>query len=55
MDAENNPFKEGTKIHRVFVTLQDQKWHCGKHELPGTQPAKAIQIIRHHGFEVEKK
>jgi hypothetical protein len=52
---EDNPFNEGTKIHRVFTILLDQGWHCGKHELPGTQPAKAIQIIRQHGFDVENK
>ena len=21
-------FKEGTKIHRVYLVLQDQAWHC---------------------------
>ncbi|ABU58027.1 hypothetical protein [Roseiflexus castenholzii] len=55
MNEKDNPFKEGTKIHIMFATLSDQQWHCGKHELPGTQPAKAIQIIRHHGFEIENK
>ena len=49
------PFNEGTKLAKVFTTLSDGEWHCGKHELPGTQPAKAIQIIRQHGFEIEKK
>ena len=49
--TEDYPFKEGTKIHRIFTILLDQEWHCGKHELPGTQPAKAIQIIRQHGFD----
>ena len=44
MTSEDSPFKEGTKIYRIFTTLLDQKWHCGKHKLPGTQPAKAIQI-----------
>ena len=53
MTSEDSPFKEGTKIYRIFTTLLDQEWHCGKHELPGTQPAKAIQIIRQHGFHVE--
>ena len=52
---DNLPFKEGTKLYRVFIILSDQQWHCGKHELPGTQPAKAIQIIRQNGFEVENK
>ena len=48
-------FNEGTKLERVRQILSDLQWHCGKHELPGTQPAKAIQTIRHHGFDVEKK
>lgn len=49
------PFKEGTKIFQVFQTLSDGVWHCGKHELPGTQPAKAIQIIRQNGYGIENK
>ncbi|MCY7390517.1 MAG: hypothetical protein LH647_03155, partial [Leptolyngbyaceae cyanobacterium CAN_BIN12] len=52
---EELPFNEGTKIHRVFMLLADGGWHCGKHDLPGTQPAKAIQIIRQNGYEVENK
>jgi hypothetical protein len=48
-------FNEGTKLAKVFTTLSDGKWHCGKHELPGTQPAKAIQIIRQHGFTIENQ
>ena len=51
----NLPFNEGTKIYQVFQTLMDCTWHCGKHELPGTQPAKAIQIIRQHGYEIENR
>jgi hypothetical protein len=50
-----HPFKEGTKLAKAFTILSDGKWHCGKHELPGTQPAKAIQIIRQHGFEIINK
>lgn len=50
-----HPFNEGTKLAQVFTTLSDGKWHCGKHELPGTQPAKAIQIIRQHGFTIENQ
>jgi len=50
-----HPFKEGTKLAKVFTILSDGEWHCGKHELPGTQPAKAIQIIRQHGFKIENK
>lgn len=49
------PFNQGTKVYQVFQTLMDCNWHCGKHELPGTQPAKAIQIIRQHGYEIENK
>lgn len=50
-----HPFTEGTKLAKVFSILSDSGWHCGRHELPGTQPAKAIQIIRQHGFEIENK
>ncbi len=49
------PFNDGTKLAQVFTILADGEWHCGKHELPGTQPAKAIQIIRQHGFSIENK
>lgn len=49
------PFNKGTKIHRIFMLLADGEWHCGKHELPGTQPAKAIQIIRQNGYQIENK
>ena len=50
-----HPFSEGTKLAQIFTILSDGEWHCGKHELPGTQPAKAIQIIRQHGFQIENK
>lgn len=50
-----HPFNEGTKLAKIFMILCDGDWHCGKHELPGTQPAKAIQIIRQHGFQIENK
>jgi len=49
------PFKKETKLYQTFVILSDLKWHCAKHELPGTQPAKAIQIIRQNGFKIENK
>jgi hypothetical protein len=49
------PFNQGTQIYRIFQLLSDGDWHCGKHELPGTQPAKAIQIIRQNGYEIENK
>jgi len=48
-----HPFNEGTRLAEIFTILSDGKWHCGKHKLPGTQPAKAIQIIRQHGFKIE--
>ncbi len=47
-----HPFNEGTKLAQIFTILSDGEWHCGKHELPGTQPAKAIQIIRQNGFNI---
>ncbi|MBU2595369.1 hypothetical protein KJ713_00875 [Patescibacteria group bacterium] len=50
-----HPFNEGTKLAKIFTILSDTEWHCGKHELPGTQPAKAIQIIRQHGFQIENQ
>ncbi len=46
------PFNEGTHLYKTFEILSDLKWHCGKHELPGTQPAKLIQNIRQKGYEV---
>ena len=49
------PFREGTRIYEIFQILSDEQWHCGKHELPGTQPAKAIQIIRQNGYEIENQ
>ena len=42
-------------MQKFFLILSDSEWHCGRHELPGTQPAKAIQIIRQHGFEIKNK
>lgn len=48
-----NPFNQNTKLARMFTILSDGELHCGKHELPGTQPAKAIQIMRQHGFSIE--
>jgi hypothetical protein len=51
----NNPFNVGTQLAQIFTLLSDGNWHCGKHELPGTQPAKPIQLIRQHGFNIENK
>lgn len=50
-----HPFNEGTQLAQIFTLLSDGEWHCGKHELPGTQPAKPIQIIRQHGFDIINK
>ena len=49
-----NPFKNGTMIHRIFEILSDLKWHCAECELPGSQPAKALQGLRKAGFQLEK-
>ena len=49
-----NPFKKDTQIYRVFEVLKDLEWHCSECELPGSQPAKALQMIRQAGFEMEK-
>jgi len=49
-----HPFREGTRLAQIFTILSDGEWHCGKHELPGTQPAKAIQVIGQHGFQIKK-
>jgi hypothetical protein len=49
-----NPYKEGTQKHRIFDVLKDLNWHCSECELPGSQPAKALQMIRQDGFEMEK-
>jgi hypothetical protein len=46
------PFKDGTRVAHIFELLSDGEWHCGKHELPSTQPAKYIQTLRQHGFQV---
>ena len=51
---EEIPFKEGTQIYKIFKVLSDLKWHCSECELPGSQPAKALQMIRQAGYEMEK-
>lgn len=50
----HNPFNEGTQIHKIFEILSDLKWHCSEHELPWSQPAKALQMIRQKGYVMEK-
>ncbi|MDD2515899.1 MAG: hypothetical protein PHF26_01660 [Candidatus Gracilibacteria bacterium] len=49
-----NPFNEGTQIYKIFEILSDLRWHCSEHELPGSQPAKALQMIRQAGYTMEK-
>lgn len=46
---------QGTQLYKIFQILSDLEWHCAKHELPGTQPAKPIQILRQHGYLIENK
>jgi len=50
-----HPFNKDTQIAKTFMILSDGEWHCAKHELPGTQPAKPVQIIRQHGYDIENK
>jgi hypothetical protein len=47
-------FEPGTKLAKCFTVLSDHKWHCGKHELPGTQSAGLIKGIVDRGHKVEK-
>lgn len=53
-DGEN-PYEEGTVKHQIFEVLKDLKWHCSQHEFPSSQPAKALQIMRQEGFQLEKE
>ncbi|WP_256288438.1 hypothetical protein [Halobellus inordinatus] len=46
-----NPSNEGTKRAATFETLSDCEWHCSACELPSSQPAKDIQMLRKEGFE----
>ncbi len=50
----NNPFKFWTQIYKIFEILSDLQWHCSEHELPWSQPAKALQMIRQAWYEMEK-
>ena len=45
-----NPFNEGTNLYRTFDILSDLQWHCSICELPSSQPAKLIQLIRNRGY-----
>jgi hypothetical protein len=47
-------FNEGTKIYRAYQVLSDKKWHCGKHELPGTQSAGLVRELINRGAKIEK-
>lgn len=49
-----DPYNPDTQKYRIFEVLSDLKWHCSEHELPGSQPAKALQMIRQDGYEMEK-
>ncbi len=51
---KNNPYPEETQKFRIFEVLKDLKWHCSECELPGSQPAKALQMMRQDGFQLEK-
>ena len=46
--------KDTTKLARTLEVLQDHKWHCGKHELPGTQHAALIRQLKQQGWQIEK-
>lgn len=46
-----NPSNEGTKRAQTFDILSDCEWHCSSCELPSSQPAKDIQMLRKEGFE----
>jgi hypothetical protein len=46
-----NPSNKGTKRSQTFEILSDCKWHCSSCELPSSQPAKDIQMLRKEGFE----
>jgi len=49
--ADWNPSNDGTKRAATFETLSDCEWHCSACELPSSQPAKDIQMLRKEGFE----
>jgi hypothetical protein len=51
---DKNPYKDGTQKFRIFEVLKDLKWHCSECELPGSQPAKALQMMRQDGYDMEK-
>ncbi len=51
---KNNPYSKETQKFRIFEVLKDLKWHCSECELPGSQPAKALQMMRQDGFQLEK-
>ena len=54
MKKDTNPYKKETQKFRIFEVLKDLEWHCSECELPGSQPAKALQMMRQDGFQLEK-
>src|SRR3989344_121079 len=52
--TSTNPYNPDTQKNRIFEVLKDLKWHCSECELPGSQPAKALQMMRQDGYELEK-
>jgi len=52
--SNKNPFNEWTQIYKIFEILSDLEWHCSEHELPWSQPAKALQMIRQAWYKMEK-
>ncbi|MDD5693237.1 MAG: hypothetical protein PHU86_02100 [Patescibacteria group bacterium] len=54
MNQVNNPYSSSTQKSKIFEVLSDLEWHCSECELPGSQPAKALQGIRQDGFDLEK-
>lgn len=51
---DKNIYPMGKQMWRIFQVLKDLKWHCSECELPGSQPAKPLQIMRQDGFQMEK-
>ncbi len=51
---DKNIYSIGKQMWRIFQVLKDLKWHCSECELPGSQPAKPLQIMRQDGFQMEK-
>lgn len=54
LNMTKNPFNEWTQIYKIFEILSDLEWHCSEHELPWSQPAKALQMIRQAWYKMEQ-